>query len=205
MPKRHFVEAETPLRAQRGLGELPLLGIQQEEIGHRSRQGDAAVEDLRRIGAELALEPVAVGDGPVQAFGEIPPLHQPAANLGVIDLQLLDLVLGKGQMVALQRFPLRVQIRQGLVERQHAHVLEQRRQKYFLGHRMMHGIAERARRGRRQQGSPPIKGIAQSVRFAAAQRFDQGKTQGEGERGIQSQHHQRLPQVLALAALGVQG
>ena len=113
---------------------MPQLPVQQEKIRHRPRQGDAAIEDLRRIRAHLKVEPVTIRDGAVQPFGQIPPLHQPAANLRMIDLQLLRFVLGEGGMVALQGFPAGVQIRHGLVQRQHAHILEQRRQEYFFSH-----------------------------------------------------------------------
>ena len=147
---------------------------------------------------------MAALDGVIQARGQIPPLHQPAADVRMIDLQALLFVLGERAMVALQSFPLRVQIGHGLVQRQHAHILEQRRQKNFFSQGLMHGVAERARRGCRQQSAAPVQCIAQAVRFAAAQGLHQGETQGESQRGIQSQHHQRLAQILALAALRIQ-
>ena len=141
----------------------------------------------------------------MQALGQIPPLHQPTTDVRMIDLQALLFVLGERAVVALQTFPFCVHIGHRFVQRQHADVLEQCSEEYFFGQRMMHGVAERTCRGCRQQGAAPIQGIAQAVRFAGPQRFDEGETQGEGQRRVQSQHHQRLPQVLALSALRVQG
>ncbi len=51
----------------------------------------------------------------------------------MIDLQTLLFVLGQRNMVALEGFPLGIQIGHRLVQRQHAHILEQRCQEYFFG------------------------------------------------------------------------
>ncbi len=63
----------------------------------------------------------------------MPILHQPAADVRMVDLQALLFVLGERGMIALQLFSLAVQIGQGLVERQHADILQKRSQKDFLG------------------------------------------------------------------------
>ncbi len=200
----HFIEAEAALGAQCSLGELPLRRLEQEKVGDRAGEGHAAIENLRGVGAEAQLQPMAARDGAMQPFRQIPLCHQPAANMRVIHLQALDLVFRERGMIALQRFALEVKVRHGLIERQHADILEQRRQEYLFRQRLAHHVAESARRSGRQQRSPPIQAIAQAVGFAAAQGLDQGETQGKRQRGIQPEHHQGLAQILALAALGIQ-
>ena len=76
-------------------------------------------------------------------------------------------MLDESAVIALQLFALGVQIRYGLIERQHADVLEQGGQEYFLRQRLVHGIGERARGRRRQQGAAPIQAIVKTVGFAA--------------------------------------
>jgi hypothetical protein len=204
LAERHLVEAETAFRAQGRFGELPLLGFQQEQIRHGAGQRHAAVEDLRGIGAEAQIQTVAVLDGSTQACGQVPFLHQPAADMRMIHLQALLFVLGEHAMLALQLFSQRVQVGHGVVQRQHAHILQQRRQEDLFCQGLVHGVRERAGCGCGQQGAAPVQSIAQAVRFAAPQGLDQGKTQGQGQSGVQSQHHQGLAQIFTLAALGVQ-
>ena len=122
----------------------------------------------------------------------------------MIDLQTLLFVLDECAVIALQTFPVGVQVGHGPIERQHAHILEQGGQKNFLGQRLMHGVGQRACCSRREQRAAPIQAIAQAVRGAAPQRLHQGKAQGEGERGIQAEYHQGLTQIFALAALRIQ-
>ena len=65
----------------------------------------------------------------------------------MIGLHALLFVLGQRRVIALQLFAIAVQVGHGLIERQHADVLQQCGQEYLFGQGLMHGIAERARRG----------------------------------------------------------
>ena len=187
---------------------FPRIAAVQDRAGKDPPPGpDSATQRSKYaggLGAGTQFQLMAVFNGAVQALRQVPGAHQPSADVGVIGLQALLLVLGERRVVALQLFAVAIQIGHGLIERQHADVLQQRRQEYLFRQRLTHGIAERARRGRGQQGAAPIELVIQTIGFRAPQRFDQREAQGEGQRGIESQHHQRLAQVFALAALRIQ-
>jgi hypothetical protein len=69
---------------------------------------------------------------------------------------------------------------------------------------MMHGIGQRPGGGRGEQGAAPVQRMVDAVGFRAAQALDEGKTQGQRQGGIQSEHDQGLAQAFAFSALGVE-
>ncbi len=125
LTERHLVESEAALGSLRRGRELALFRIEQEQIRHRPRHGDAAVEDRRGIGSLILIQCVAAGDGAMQAFWQVPGAHEPAADLGVIGLQAQPLEFRERPVIALPAIAAAVQIRQCLVERQDAHILQQ--------------------------------------------------------------------------------
>ncbi len=115
------------------------------------------------------------------------------------------LELGECAVVALIHLGVAIQIGQRLIEREDADILQQRREKYLLGHGLAQRVGERARRGRRDQRPAPIERVVDAVRLAGAQRLHQGEAQRQRQGRVQSEHDQRLAQILALAPLGVEG
>ena len=169
-PKAMLIEPKAALGAQRGLGELPLFRVEHEQIGDRPGQRHAAVENSARVRrCSCSSKLMAVFDCAVQPLRQVPGPHQPAADSGMIGLQAFLFVFGERRVIALQFFSVAIQIGHGLIERQHADILQQRREEDFFGQRLAHGVAERARRGCRQQCAAPVKFVVQAVRLGAAQ------------------------------------
>ena len=65
-------------------------------------------------------------------------------------------------------------------------------------------LAEGARRGRGQQGTAPEAGVVDPDRAQRPHRGNQREAERQGQRGVQADDHQRLAQVLARPALGIE-
>ena len=107
-------------------------------------------------------------------------------------------------MAALVQVRAAIQIRQRLIERENADILQQRGEEYFLRHGLPQGVGESPRGGCGDQGAAPVVRVIDAVRLAGAQALHQREAQGQGQGRIQAEHHQGLAQILALAPLGVE-
>ena len=99
---------------------------------------------------------------------------------------------------------LAVEVARRPVERQHRHVLEQRRKEDVFGMADLDRLAKRPRGGRAQQGPTPEAGVVDPDRAQRPHRGHQRKAQRQGQRGVQTDDDQRLAQVLARPALGIE-
>ena len=116
----------------------------------------------------MQVHPMAVLDRAMQAGGQVPRLHEPAACRGMVELQALFLMRREGGVIVLHRFGAAVQVGDRLIERQHPDILQQRSEEDFFRHRLTQRIGQGARSRRGDQCAPPVPGIVDPVRLAAA-------------------------------------
>ena len=96
---------------------------------------------------------------------------------------------------------LAVEIAGRSIDGQHADVLQQCCQENVLGVRRLGGFSEGAGSGGAEQCSAPESWIIDAHRSQGANGGDQREAQGQGQCGVQSDNDQRLPKILARAAL----
>jgi hypothetical protein len=170
-----------------------------EIAAERDTAGEAAFIARRR--EQLRL--VARAHGLADALRQIPGLEQHLGKAGVIAPELRDFV-GDPVRVrgGLRQLP--VEIARCAVERQHCHVLEQGSEEDVFGVTDFRGLAERPGRGGGKQRAAPEPRVVDADRPQRAHGRNQRKAQRQGQRGVQADDHQRLAQVLARPALGVE-
>ena len=101
LPEGDLIEPEAALDGEAHFREGPLLRLAQEQIGDGTGLRDAALEDESGIVGHRQIHAVAVTDGAKQARRQVPTLHEPRADLGMIGVQSALLDLGQTPMVAL--------------------------------------------------------------------------------------------------------
>ena len=201
----HLVHRQAALGGQRRLGELPLFGIAQEQVGDRPGQRDAALEDLQRIGGRVQVHPMAVLDRAVQPGRQVPGLHEPAADRGMVEPAGVS-----------SRAPRARHDRAGGIRcRGTGRAPPGRAPACPHPAAAPRGISPRPSAGAMASASARAAVAATSARrqyrgwsmpFGLPLRSDltSEKLKREGQGGVQAEHHQRLAQILALAALRIQ-
>ncbi len=207
--REHFaefflVEFETALDSLRGFQEWAALGVEQKDVRDRSRQGDAAIEDLRWLDHSLIRRAMALADRVAESRRQVPVPQEPRTHFRMIRAERFALMRLQFTMVLLQLTDVAIGFGTAAIECQHADVLQKTRQKQLFEQRLTDRVAKSPAGHRAEKRAAPIVWIVDAVRLAAAQNLHEREAEGEGESRVQAKHHQRLPEIFAAPALCIE-